>query len=140
AQQIYSDMLRVDEALGRWHAAKAAAEMSAWMANASDAKITEAVTHAIWADLADRIGEHAEASVQYARAKAMFDALERNVFSDQYRAFAEVATAEAHQDRAALLRFESVVRRSTNPMVVVPFLRTLARFDERDGQLVLAKQ
>jgi tetratricopeptide (TPR) repeat protein len=140
AQQVYSDMLRLDEALSRWHAAKAAAEISAWMANASDAKITEAVTHAIWADLADRIGAHAEASVHYARAKAMFDALERNPFSDQYRAFAEANTAEAHQDRAALLGFESVVHRSTNPMVVVPFLRTLARFDERDGHLVLAKQ
>jgi tetratricopeptide (TPR) repeat protein len=133
AQQFYSDMMREYEALGRSYAAKSVAEVSAWMAGASGAKVTEAVTRAIWAQLAQTVGDHADFVQQSARSEALFDGLLRNPFSDQYRAFAEAATAETRGDRALLTSFEPVVRTSTNPMVTVPYLRAMALLDERGG-------
>jgi CHAT domain-containing protein/tetratricopeptide (TPR) repeat protein len=138
-QQFYNDMDFASEALGRLHAAKAAAEMAAAMAHAGGLIISEAVNRARWAGSAERLGLRDEAAEQYARSKALFDQLERNPFSDEYRAYAETFAAKSSGDHKALVSFQESVGSSTNPLMVVPYLRTMAEFDVRDGRFALAQ-
>ena len=140
SQQFYNDIDLASEALGRLHAAKAASEMAAVAAHASSAVISEAVNRARWAGSAERLGLSDEAAVQYARSKALFGQLERNQSTDEYRAYAETFAAKSTGDRKILLSLQASVDSSTNPLLVVPYLRTMAEFDVIDGNLALAQK
>jgi hypothetical protein len=139
SQQFYYDMDFASEALGRLHAAKAAAEMAAVTAHASGLIISEAVNRARWAGSAERLGLRDEAAAQYARSKALFDRLERNSASDEYRAYAETFAAKSSGDRKILASLQRSIDSSTNPQMIVPYLRTMAEFDVRDGNFALAQ-
>jgi CHAT domain-containing protein len=139
-QQFYNDIDLASEALGRLHMAMAAAELAADMAHVSGITISEAVNRARWAGSAERLGMKDQAAVQYARSKALFGQLERNPSSDEYRAYAETFAAKSSGDRSLLAGFQASVDRSTNPLLVVPYLRAMAEFDIRDGNLALAQK
>jgi hypothetical protein len=139
SQQFYNEMDFASEALGRWHVAMAAAAMAAAMAHASGATISEAVNRARWAASAERVGLKDEAAEQYARSKALFDRLESNPSSDEYRAYAATFVAKSSGDRKDLLSLQPSLGISTNPLMVVPYLRTMAEFDARDGNFGLAE-
>jgi tetratricopeptide (TPR) repeat protein len=139
SQQFYNDMDFASEALGRLHMAMVSAEMAAAAAHASGAIISEAVNRARWAGSAERLGLRDEAALQYARSKALFDQLERNPYTDEYRAYAETFAAKSNGGRKALASLQASVARSTNPLFVVPYLRTMAEFDVRDGNFALAQ-
>jgi tetratricopeptide (TPR) repeat protein len=139
AQQFYNDIDFASESLGRLHAAKAASEMAADAAHTSGLIISEAVNRARWAGSAERLGLKDEAAAQYAKSKELFDKLDRNPASDEYRAYAETFAAKSNGDRKALASLQTSVARSTNPLFVVPYLRTMAEFDVRDGQFALAQ-
>jgi tetratricopeptide (TPR) repeat protein len=139
SQQFYNEMDFASEALGRLHMAMVSAQMAAEMAHAGKAIISEAVNRARWAGSAERLGLRDEAAGQYARSKALFDQLERNPSTDEYRAYAETFAAMSSGDRGILASLQSGVGRSTNPYMVIPYLRTMADFDVRDGNLALAQ-
>jgi tetratricopeptide (TPR) repeat protein len=139
AQQFYNDMDWVNEGLGRLRAAKAAAESAAMMAHLNGAIITEAVNRARWAGYAERLGQQDEAGDQYARSKALFDGLENNEASEEYRAFAEAYVASATGKRNALINLESVVSQSSNMLIVAPYLRAMAESDASAGNFVRAE-
>ena len=138
-QEFYYDMDWVGEGLERFHIAKAAAEAAATMANWSGAVATEAVNRARWAGYAERLKMPEEAREQYSQSMSLFDRLEKSDSTQEYRAFAETFLARTTGDRGALARFEPVVRETTDPIVVVPYLRIMAAFDETDGRIDRAK-
>jgi CHAT domain-containing protein len=139
-QQFYNEMDFGSEALGRLHMAMVSAETAAQMAHAGGAIISEAVNRARLAGSAERLGFRNEAAVQYALSKALFDHLERNPSLDEYRAYAETFAASSSGDRRILLSLQASVDTSTNPLLVVPYRRTMAEFDIRDGNFALAQE
>lgn len=135
AQEIYNNMDWVNEGLGRLFSAKAAAQAAAELAHQSGVPIHEAVNRARWAGYAERVGLREEAYEQYNRSRTLFDSLQDNDSTRQYRAFAEAFVAEATARPEALGRFESAVLRSADLIVSVPYLRTMAILAERNGDL-----
>jgi CHAT domain-containing protein len=140
SQQFYNNMDFASEALGRLHVSMATAGMAAAMAHASGIVISEAVNRARLANAAERLGLRDEATAQYARSKALFDQLEPNPYSDEYRAYAETFAAKSSGDRRVLASLQSSVDRSTNPLMVAPYLSAMAYFDVRDGNYLVAQK
>jgi CHAT domain-containing protein len=138
-QELYHDMVPANEGLGRFHAAKAAAEAAAQMAQRSGVAMNEAVNRARWAGFAARLGLNAEAAEQYAIAERLFDRMADTSAVQGYRAFAEAFAAESG-DRAALTRFEPMVKASSNPFVLVAYLHTTATLAEGAAQKADARR
>ncbi len=139
SQEFYNDLCWVFEGLGHWHAAAAAAQMAASIAHRVGWVPTEAVNRARWASFAERAGLRDEAAEQYALAEKLFQSVKETPSVAQYRAFAESANAELRGDLSGMTRWRDIIRQSTTPIVAVPYLRVMADFEARLGNLDAAE-
>jgi len=139
SQEFFHDMVLANEGLGRWHAAKAAAESAATMAQLSGVPVNEAVNRSRWAGFAFRLGLKQEASAQYALAEKLFHQMANNAAVADYQAFAEAFAASAG-DPSSFARLEPIVKTSTNPFVIVSYLHTAAAFAENGGPTADARR
>lgn len=139
SQEFFHDMVLANEGLGRFHAAKAAAQAAAVMAQLSGVAMNEAVNRSRWAGFAFRLGLKQEATAQYTLAEKLFHGMASNPTVAAYQAFAEAFSALAG-DPSALLRFEPIVKSSTNPFIVVSYLHTAATLAENAGRTAEARR
>jgi tetratricopeptide (TPR) repeat protein len=138
AQEFYHDLVWIDEGFRCDYAAKSAAEEAAWMAHATGVLANEAANWARAAGFALRLGLTQEANENSARSRALFARLKSTGPVEEYRAFAEAMTPGT--DTTLLLRFESAAQHSTNPLIIVPYLRALAFVSERNGNREKARE
>jgi|GEM_PF-7127322 len=133
-------MMAAAEALGRFHAARLAAEMAAVAARAGGLRNAEFNDLAAAAGFAQRCGDFAEAQRLYQAAARFYDESQGQASLRSGRVLMELIRMEDSSDSRRLAPFAEFLKSTKDPLVRTPYRRLLARQRTGQGDLAGAEQ